>query len=338
MKKTMQGIGGGIYECIVFKGRRRDPLLVRWFSRWTGSNVRTHLQRETDRSGSLGISRLQQQQPSSPPRQRKLPTTTVRETKAEQRARFEIPSQVQLVCPEVKRFMGSPSSLQLDVQGETFNTGKHLTMQYLMEAGVHLGHSVSYWNPRMAPYIFGIRNGIHIIDLNKTIVLLRRALQATREVARRNGIILFVCSNPKTEELREQLVEDAKRCEQYPLVCRWPPGLLTNSYQVLGSDDFLPDLVIFLDVKAQEDLGINEAARAGTTTIAICDTNCDPSRINYLVPGNNDSVACIRLFSRLFSNAALEGRQIGLSQRLFDNDDFRRETRQRLLSSGSFIK
>jgi small subunit ribosomal protein S2 len=265
-------------------------------------------------------------------RERKTTTpTTTRETKAEQRARFEIPSQVQPVYLEMKKFgkLTRTLPLAIDVQEETFNPGKHLTMQYLMEAGVHLGHSVSCWNPRMAPYIFGIRNGIHIIDLHKTIVLLRRALHVIREIARRNGIILFVCSNPKTEELREQLVEDARRCEQYPLVCRWPPGLLTNSYRILGSDEFLPDLVIFLDMKAHEDIGISEAARAGVSTIAICDTNCDPSRIDYLVPGNNDSVACIRLFSRLFSNAALEGRQIGLSQLLFDDASSRRETRRR---------
>lgn len=211
-------------------------------------------------------------------------------------------------------------------------------MQYLMDAGVHLGHSTSRWNPRMAPYIFGIREDIHIIDLNQTVAMLRRALYVTKEIARRNGIILFVCTDPKTDQIRDGIVEDALRCEQYPLVHRWLPGLLTNSYQVLGSDEFLPDLVLFFDVENHQDIGVNETDRTGIPTIAICDTDSNPSRITYVVPGNNDSAASIRLFSRLFSNAALEGRKIGIAQGLFDGKNREIHEQQRPQRPNRFTK
>jgi ribosomal protein S2 len=228
----------------------------------------------------------------------------------------ELPSPVHIVYPQTALPANIPAMMRLDAQTEDFNTLKQVTIQHLMNAGVHLGHSTSRWNPRMAPYIFGTRDGIHIIDLNQTVVLLRRSLSVTREIARRNGIILFVCANPKTDQIREAILEDALRCEQYPMVHYWLPGLLTNSYQVLGTDEFIPDLVLFFDINHHQEIGVNETTRKAIPTIAICDTDCDPSRVTYVVPGNNDSAASICLFSRLFSNAALEGRKQGFAQGL----------------------
>lgn len=220
-------------------------------------------------------------------------------------------------------------------------------MRELIEAGVHFGHKTKRWNPRMAPYLFGSRNDIHIIDLGKTVPMLHQALTAVRDVVAQNGRILFVGTK---RQATEHVAEAAKRCGQYYINERWLGGLLTNwstiqvSIKTLrkleeqladpdagftkkerlsisrhrdklesslgGIKDMggLPDLIFIIDTN-KEDLAIKEAQKLGIPIIAIIDSNCSPEGITYPVPGNDDSTRSIRLYCRLISDAALDGLQ-----------------------------
>ena len=220
------------------------------------------------------------------------------------------------------------------------------TMRQLLEAGVHFGHQAHRWNPKMADYIFGARNNIHIIDLAQTVPMLHRALQAVSDIVAKGGRVLFVGTK---RQAQENVAEAAKRSAQYYVNSRWLGGTLTNWKTVSGSikrlrqlEDMLssaesaqytkkerltlqrerdkldrslggikdmgglPDLIFVIDTN-KEDIAIQEAQRLNIPVAAIVDTNCDPKGITYLVPGNDDAGRAISLYCDLISRAAIDG-------------------------------
>lgn len=218
-------------------------------------------------------------------------------------------------------------------------------LRQLLEAGVHYGHQTQRWNPRMGPFIYGDRNGIHIIDLTQTVPMLDAALNAVRETVARGGRILFVGTK---RQAQKPVAEAAERCAQYYMNHRWLGGTLTNwktvsqSIQRLkeldevmergaegltkkerlnmereqaklqaslgGIRDMggLPDMLFVIDVN-KEDLAVLEARKLGIPVVAIVDTNCSPDGVDYIVPGNDDAVRAISLYCDLISRAALDG-------------------------------
>lgn len=221
------------------------------------------------------------------------------------------------------------------------------TMQELIEAGVHFGHKTRRWNPRMAPFIFGVRNDIHIIDLGKTVPMLHIALEAVRSTMAKNGRLLFVGTK---RQAQDPLAEAAVSSGQYYINHRWLGGLLTNwstiqnSIKTLrkldeqltesesgftkkellqmnrdrqklesslgGIKDMggLPDIIFIIDTN-KEDLAIAEAHKLGIPVVAIVDTNASYENITYPIPGNDDSTRAIRLYCQLVADAALAGLQ-----------------------------
>jgi small subunit ribosomal protein S2 len=219
-------------------------------------------------------------------------------------------------------------------------------MRQLLEAGVHFGHQSHRWNPKMAEYIFGARNNIHIIDLAQTVPMLHRALQAVSDTVARGGRILFVGTK---RQAQDGVAEAAKRSAQYFVNSRWLGGTLTNWKTISGSikrlrhlDEVLssgdasaytkkerltlqrerdkldrslggikdmgglPDLIFVIDTN-KEDIAIQEAQRLNIPVAAIVDTNCDPKGITYLVPGNDDAGRAISLYCDLIARAAIDG-------------------------------
>jgi small subunit ribosomal protein S2 len=225
-------------------------------------------------------------------------------------------------------------------------------MRELIEAGVHFGHKTKRWNPRMAPYLYGVRNDIHIIDLGKTVPMLHQALTAVRDVVASNGRILFVGTK---RQAADPVAEAAKRCGQYYINQRWLGGLLTNwstiqvSIRTLrkveeqlanpnsgftkkellslsrqrdkleaslgGIKDMggLPDILFIIDTN-KEDLAIKEAQKLGIPIVAIVDSNCTIDGITYPIPGNDDSTRAIRLYCQLMSDAVLGGLQQSMTR------------------------
>lgn len=220
------------------------------------------------------------------------------------------------------------------------------SMKELIEAGVHFGHKTKRWNPRMAPYIYGARNDIHIIDLQQTVPMLYRALTAVRTTVAKNGRILFVGTK---RQASEEIAAAAKRCGQYYVDNRWLGGMLTNwstiqnsirqlrKYEEVlaeGANSGLtkkellqaqrnrdkldrslggirdmggkPDLLFVIDTN-REDLAIKEAQKLGIPIVAIVDTNCTTEGITYPIPGNDDATRAIKLYCKLISDAALSG-------------------------------
>jgi small subunit ribosomal protein S2 len=219
------------------------------------------------------------------------------------------------------------------------------TMRQLLEAGVHFGHQTARWNPRMAPYIYGDRNGIHILDLTQTVPMLDRALQTVRDTVAKGGRVLFVGTK---RQAQRPVAEAAEKCAQYYMNHRWLGGTLTNWKTVSQSiarlknlDEQLgegasgltkrerlsmereqtklqaslggiremggvPDLLFIIDVN-KEDLAILEAKKLGIPVIAIVDSNSSPDGIDYLIPGNDDAARAIGLYCDLVSRAALDG-------------------------------
>ena len=221
-------------------------------------------------------------------------------------------------------------------------------MRELIEAGVHFGHKTKRWNPRMAPYIFGVRNDIHIIDLGKTVPMLHQALAAVRDVIAQNGRILFVGTK---RQATDPIAEAAKRCGQYYINRRWLGGLLTNWNTIQVSIKTLrkleeqlaitensgftkkellsmsrdrdkleaslggikdmggrPDMIFIIDTN-KEDLAVKEAQKLGIPIVAIVDSNCCVDGITFPIPGNDDSTRAINLYCRLLSDAVLGGIQ-----------------------------
>jgi small subunit ribosomal protein S2 len=222
------------------------------------------------------------------------------------------------------------------------------TMRQLLEAGVHFGHSTRRWNPRMAPYLFGVRNGIHIIDLEQTVPQLHRAIQAVRDVVSGGGRVLFVGTKPSASSL---VADAAKRCGQYYVNHRWLGGMLTNWKTISQSikrlremeerlatgnsvgltkkemlnltrdvDKLeralggikemggLPDILVIIDTN-KEDIAVKEANTLNIPVVAILDSNSDPTGITYPVPGNDDAIRAVSLYCELMSGAVLDGIQ-----------------------------
>ncbi len=210
-------------------------------------------------------------------------------------------------------------------------TAAELTLPMLMAAQTHLGHATSLWNPRNSSYIFGIRDGIHIISLEATFAYLRRASRVVQEVARRGGIILFVGTRDKQEEI---VVQAARRAGGYHIFDRWVPGSLTNGQQILGhcrlkvvdvTDTELqqhtallggpsghpvmkPDLVVCLN-PLENHVCLHECGLHNVPTIGVIDTDADASWVTYPIPANDDSIRSITLIAGVLGHAGSEGQR-----------------------------
>jgi small subunit ribosomal protein S2 len=220
------------------------------------------------------------------------------------------------------------------------------TMRQLLEAGVHFGHHTRRWNPQMRPYIFGVRNGIHILDLQQSVPLLNTALKSVRDIVANGGRVLFVGTK---RQASEKVAEAAKRSGQYYVNHRWLGGMLTNwktislSINRLREVDTIlakpegltkketlmlsrerdklelslggikemggqPDALFIIDVN-KEDIAVQEANKLGIPVFAILDSNSSPLGINYPIPGNDDALRAIELYCDLFADAILDGIQ-----------------------------
>ncbi|MCB1354682.1 MAG: 30S ribosomal protein S2 [Rhodobacteraceae bacterium] len=234
------------------------------------------------------------------------------------------------------------------------------TLRQLLEAGVHFGHQTHRWNPRMGPYIYGARNGIHILDLTQTVPLLDQALQAVQQTVAKGGRILFVGTK---RQAQKAISDAAERSAQYYMNHRWLGGTLTNWKTVSNSiarlksiDEKLdsgaegltkkerlglereqaklqlslggiremggtPDLIFVVDTN-KEDLAILEAKKLGIPVIAVLDTNSSPEGIDYPIPGNDDAARAISLYCDLIARAALDGMAAQLGQAGIDIGEF----------------
>src|SRR5580698_1972540 len=226
-------------------------------------------------------------------------------------------------------------------------------MKELLEAGVHFGHQTKRWNPKMKEYIFGERNGIYIIDLQKTLKLFKDAMRYVGEMAAQGKTVLFVGTK---RQAQEAISEEAKRCQQYSLNQRWLGALLTNmatvqksikrlkeldnmaaegnwdgrakkevvrlererkhlNQNLAGIKDMngLPDILFVVDSN-KEAIAVDEARKLGIAVVAVVDTNCDPDKVDYVIPGNDDALRAIRLFTTKVADAVVEGRQLASEQ------------------------
>lgn len=222
-----------------------------------------------------------------------------------------------------------------------------VTMKELLEAGVHFGHQTRRWNPKMAKYIFAERNGIYIIDLQKTLALLQKACEYLQEVAAGGGAVLFVGTKKQSQET---VVEEATRCQMFYVNHRWLGGMLTNFETIRRSTDRLkklesdeesglferlpkkeamqlrrekiklnnnlagiktmgrlPEAIIVTDVR-KEQTAVREANKLGVPVIAIVDTNWDPDPVDFPIPGNDDAIRAIKLICSVLASAIVEGR------------------------------
>jgi len=226
------------------------------------------------------------------------------------------------------------------------------TMRQLLEAGVHFGHHTRRWNPKMKEYIFGVRNGVHILDLQQTAPMLGRALQVMRDSVAQGGRVLFVGTK---RQAAEKIAESAKRCGQYYVNQRWLGGMMTNWKTISNSIARLREVTEVLDNPAsqggrtkkellmmarerqklessiggikdmggqptvmfvidtiKEDIAIKEANKLGIPVVAVVDTNSDPDGIDFPIPGNDDALRAIELYCDLASAAVLDGLQASL--------------------------
>ena len=224
-------------------------------------------------------------------------------------------------------------------------------MKELLEAGVHFGHQSRRWNPKMAPYIFAERNGIYIIDLQKTLRLLQTAYEFVQDVAARGGAVLFVGTKKQTQET---VADEAARCQMFHVNHRWLGGMLTNYETIrrsinrltkIETDEAngvfeqlpkkevmslrrektkldnnlagiktmgkLPEAVIITDTR-KEHIAVKEANKLGVPVVAIVDTNCDPDPIDYPIPANDDAIRAIKLICSVLATAVIEGRASAL--------------------------
>jgi small subunit ribosomal protein S2 len=219
-------------------------------------------------------------------------------------------------------------------------------MRQLLEAGVHFGHHTRRWNPQMRPYIFGVRNGIHILDLQQSVPLMNNALKSLRDIVANGGRVLFVGTK---RQAQEKVAESAKRCGQYYVNHRWLGGMMTNwktisvsinrlreveqtlsSPQGLTKKEVLmltrereklelslggikemggqPDALFVIDVN-KEDIAVTEANKLGIPVFAILDSNSSPKGVDYPIPGNDDALRAIELYCDLVADAILDGIQ-----------------------------
>lgn len=233
-----------------------------------------------------------------------------------------------------------------------------VSMKQLLEAGVHFGHQTRRWNPKMAAYIFGERNGIHIIDLQKTVKKLKEAYQYVKELSAAGENIVFVGTK---KQAQDSIKEEAERCGMYYVNYRWLGGMLTNfatikksiSYlkelegiseqemakrskkeqAILGKDkeklqrslggiknlNKVPGAIFVIDTK-KEHIAVLEARKLGIKVIAVVDTNCDPDLIDVVVPGNDDAIRAVKLMTSVMASAILEGRAKELEGREISAD------------------
>jgi small subunit ribosomal protein S2 len=226
------------------------------------------------------------------------------------------------------------------------------SMSQLIQSGVHFGHNTRRWNPKMAPFLFGSRDNIHIIDLQQTVPMLYRAMQAVQQIVAGGGRVLFVGTK---RQAQEPIAEAAKRCGQYYVNHRWLGGMLTNWKTVslsirrlreidqrIGNGELqgltkreqlnlnrerdkleralggikdmggLPDILFVIDT-LKESLAVQEAKKLGIPVVAICDSNSDPDTIDFPVPGNDDAIRAINTYCELISGAVLDGIQTELT-------------------------
>ncbi|MBQ6043803.1 MAG: 30S ribosomal protein S2 [Clostridia bacterium] len=223
-----------------------------------------------------------------------------------------------------------------------------ISMKQLLEAGVHFGHQTRRWNPKMAEYIFTERNGIYIIDLQKTVKKIEEAYMFIRDVAADGGTVLFVGTK---KQAQEAIKEEAERAEMYYVNMRWLGGMLTNfktikrsvnklhqlnrmtedgTFDMLTKKEVaarmkemgdleknlggikemktLPSAMFVVDPKKEAN-AVNEARKLGIPVVAIVDTNCDPDEVDYVIPGNDDAIRAIKLIASVMADAVLEGKQ-----------------------------
>src|ERR1700758_2314749 len=191
-----------------------------------------------------------------------------------------------------------------------------ITMKELLEAGVHFGHQTRRWNPKMKEYIFGERNGIHIIDLQKTLKMFREASRFVSEISSQGKNVLFVGTK---RQAQEAIAEEAKKCGAFYVNHRWLGGTLTNwatlqksikrlQQNLEGIENMaqLPDAMFVIDSNAEE-IAVKEARRMGVPVVSVVDTNCDPDVVDWIIPGNDDALRAIRLFTSKISESVLEG-------------------------------
>ena len=224
----------------------------------------------------------------------------------------------------------------------------NITMKELLEAGVHFGHQTKRWNPRMKEYIFGERNGIYIIDLQKTLKMFKEASKFVQDLATEGKTIMFVGTK---RQAQDAIAEEAGRCSQFYVNQRWLGGLLTNwitvqksvkrlkeldemavdgRYELLPKKEViklererkhleanlsgiknlsrLPDAIFVIDSN-KEQIAVKEARKLGIPVIAVVDTNCDPTEVDYVIPGNDDALRAIRLFASKIADSIVEGSQ-----------------------------
>lgn len=236
-----------------------------------------------------------------------------------------------------------------------------ITMRQMLEAGVHFGHQTRYWNPKMAPYIFGARGKIHIINLEKTMPLFGDAMNHISSIAQKRGIVLFVGTK---RSAREAVKEEAERCGMPFMTQRWLGGTLTNfvtvkksvarlkeleaaetdgtfdklvKHEVLGlrrerekleaslggikDMPRLPDALFVIDI-GHEDIAVKEAQKLGIPVIAVVDTNYNPELVDYAIPGNDDAIRAVQLYARAAADAVLEGKAAAPSAASVREEEF----------------
>ena len=187
-----------------------------------------------------------------------------------------------------------------------------VSMKQLLEAGVHFGHQTRRWNPKMAEYIYMERNGIYIIDLQKTVKKLEEAYNFVRDLAANGQTVLFVGTK---KQAAEAVKEEAARVGMYYVNARWLGGMLTNFKTMRTRIDRLAQLKkmqedgTFDMLPKKEHNAVSEAKKLGIPIVAIGDTNCDPDEVEYVIPGNDDAIRAIRLIAATMANAVQEGRQ-----------------------------
>ena len=191
---------------------------------------------------------------------------------------------------------------KFDPQSDPFGVNELVTLHDLLDARVHMGHKAGMWNPRIRPYLYGMRNGVHIFNLNTTLTNLRRALNVVAHVAYQNGIILFVNERPQFEALTMQTAIRCKQC----FVTSWVPGIVTNSYKLLKTMR-TPDLMVFLSVPRSKT-AVKESVTYGIPSVGVVDSDCNPNFVLYPVPGNDDSLQAVKLYSDLFCEVAMRGK------------------------------
>ena len=187
-----------------------------------------------------------------------------------------------------------------------------ISMKQLLEAGVHFGHQTRRWNPKMAPYIYTERNGIYIIDLQKSVGKVDEAYKAVADIAAEGGTILFVGTK---KQAQDAIKTEAERCGMYYVNERWLGGMLTNFKTIqsriarLKAIEKMSEDGTFDVLPKKERICVQEAHTLGITLIGIADTNCDPEELDYVIPGNDDAIRAVKLIVSKMADAVIEAKQ-----------------------------